>query len=141
MRCLLLGFLVFSISLSPVNSQNTSIFHSNDESFDVAETFLLLEKQLHPAIHVETYLNQIDSLAKVVHCEFDSCSDIQDSLDIISQFFFQKQELSFQNDCEFISDIFDKKCGNCASFSACYLAVANRLGIKNIYPVLGLGTK
>ena len=130
-------FLHFSVSS---HSQNSSagklLFSKNDDSIDIAKVFLELEKELNPAIHVETYLNQIDCIAQIVRCEFDSCRDIQDSLDIISQFIFQKQELSFQDDCEFISDIFDKQCGNCASFSACYLAVANRLGIKNIYSVL-----
>jgi len=110
-------------------------FQSND-SIDIAKVFLELEKELKPDIHVETYLNQIDCIVQILHCEFDSCRDIQDTLDIISQYIFRKQELSFQEDCEFISDIFDKQCGNCASFSACYLAVTNRLGIKNIYPVL-----
>lgn len=138
-RFLFLCTLLVHFSISS-HSQNSSIgkllFSKTNDSIDIAEVFLELEKELNPAIHSETYLNQIDCIAQILHCAFDSCRDIQDTLDIISQFIFQKQELSFQDSCEFISDIFDKQCGNCASFSACYLAVANRLGIKNIYPVL-----
>ncbi|MBI4648810.1 MAG: tetratricopeptide repeat protein [Bacteroidia bacterium] len=107
-----------------------------DNNEDIAKIFLELEKELNPVINIEAYINKINSLVYLITCELDNCYTIQDSIKIINQQLFQKQQLSFQEDCEFISNIFDRNCGNCASLSAYYIAVASRLGIKSLYPVL-----
>jgi len=135
-RTILIAFIFFnyySYSQNVIYENNSNFIYPNG---DIAKISLELEKELNPTINVETYLNSIDSVAQLITCELENCPTIQDSLKIINQYLFQKQELSFKNDCEFITDIIDKKCGNCASFSVFYLAITNRLGIKYIYPVL-----
>jgi tetratricopeptide (TPR) repeat protein len=130
-------FLFYSYQLFSQNFfvENKLSTYAN-ESNDIVTIFLELEKEIKPSLNVENYLHKIDSVAEALNCEFENCATIQDSIKIINENLFYKQQLFFKNECEFISDILVRHCGNCASFSAYYLAVAERLGIKNLYPVL-----
>lgn len=104
-----------------------------EEKIDIAEGALLIEKEIHPNLNVQSLLERINKMA----CQLDSLlnNPTYDTLTTINKFFFDSQQNKFKEDCKYLSDILNNKCGNCASFSLLYISLTNRLNLP-FHPVL-----
>lgn len=105
-----------------------------EEKIDIAEGALLIEKELHPHINIQSLLERIEKMT----CQLDSLLSNPkeyDTLTIINKFFFDNQQNKFRDDCKYLSDILDNQCGNCASFSLLYVSLTNHLNLP-FHPVL-----
>lgn len=134
LRILIPAILFYSsVYFSHAEDENLRLIQY--DSMGIAKTFLEMEREINPIINIEKYLTKIDSLTQQISCEMGTCSTIEDSIKSINQIFYE-QKFIYNEACGFISDIFEKGCGNCLSFSALYFDIAERLGIKNIYAVM-----
>ena len=126
-----MSFPVFSFSQ---NYSITEYLNLPEEKIDIAEGALLIEKEIHPEINIQSLLERIEKMS----CELDSLLSNPknyDTLTIINRFFFGNQKNKFKDDCKYLSDIFENKCGNCASFSLLYISLTNRLNLP-FYAIL-----
>lgn len=124
---------------------STSIFaqqYSLDEylnlpegKIDIATGALLVEKGILPDLDIDIYLQKISLMTKQLDSLLKNTQHEYDTLTIVNRYFFDNHKYKFQEERNFLTDIFNNKQGNCASFTALYVSITNRLNLP-FYAVL-----
>jgi tetratricopeptide (TPR) repeat protein len=100
-----------------------------NEEIDLAYGSLLIEKAIFPDIQIQSTVEIIDKIAIEIKELLAEVKEPLEIITILNNYLFHYTKMENNDDCHFLINVINDKCGNCSSLSFFYLSISDRLNL------------
>jgi len=111
------------------------LFAGKDERIDLARACLMIAQDAHPALDVERYLGEIESIAARLRARLKDGGGVEQRVIALNQFLYD--ELGYWGNTEdyydprnsYLNEVIDRKTGIPITLAVLYMALGRRIGL------------